>query len=68
MVFILSLSKGYLRMILPCSPKLRGSKLFQPKGNLKKPDLEVLFFPHLLLRFPPILGGTKFHLSFSLTL
>ena len=32
------------------------------KNNLSKPwnrnpDLEVLFFPHLMLRFPPILAG-----------
>ena len=33
------------------------------KGNLKKPDLEVLFIPRLMLRFPPILAGTKFHLE-----
>ena len=23
----------------------------------RNPDLEVLFFPHLMLRFPPILAG-----------
>ena len=33
------------------------------KGNLKKPDFEVLFFLLLMLRFPPILAGTKSHLD-----
>ena len=33
------------------------------KGNLKKPDFEVLFFLLLMLRFPPILAGTKSHLA-----
>ena len=27
------------------------------------PDLEALFIMHLMLRFPPILAGTKSHLD-----
>ena len=33
------------------------------KGKLKKQDLEVQFIPRLVLRFPPILAGTKSHLD-----
>ena len=29
------------------------------KENLQKPVLEVLFFLHLMLRFPPLSAGTK---------
>ena len=34
-----------------------------PKPWNRNPDLEVLFFPHLMLRFPPIWLGSKSHLD-----
>ena len=33
----------------------RGGYLTKPWN--RNPDLEVLFIPHLMLRFPPILAG-----------